>query len=402
MKVTYFAHDLHDPAIARRARMLQEGGAELTLVGFARGDREPGEVAGQHPVLLGRTQDGRLARRAAAIAGAAARLPAWADALAGSDLVMARTLEMLLLASLARRLRAPRAALAYECLDIHRLMLAPGAAGHAMRGLERRLLRRCTGLVVSSPAFLTRHFARYPALPPSILLENKVLASELEDARSAAERPQLPAEPPWRIGWFGVIRCRRSLALLAELVRRLPGRVEVVIRGRPARDAVPEFDQVVADTPGLSFDGAYDRGTELARLYGGVHFTWAIDFYEAGANSDWLLPNRLYEGSLHGAVPLALAGVETGRWLERHRCGVRLTDPAAELAALFASLEPAAYAGLRAAVTALPRAALVEPPDAGATLLAALLAPPHAAASPRPASARAPLRAARRAEELHP
>src|SRR6185312_12560894 len=118
-----------------------------------------------------------------------------------------------------------------------------------------------------------------------------------------------------RIGWFGVIRCRRSLQLLANLVTALPGVVEVIIRGRPRRKVIPDFDRLLATTPGLSFLGEYDRHTELAALYGDVHFAWAVDFYEAGLNSDWLLPNRLYEGTLYGAVPLVLDSVETGRWL---------------------------------------------------------------------------------------
>jgi succinoglycan biosynthesis protein ExoL len=61
-----------------------------------------------------------------------------------------------------------------------------------------------------------------------------------------------------------------------------------------------------------------------------VHFTWAIDFYQEGANSTWLLPNRLYEGGLHGAVPIALRDVETGRWLQQHGLGLLLELPLEE------------------------------------------------------------------------
>ena len=45
---------------------------------------------------------------------------------AGADVVLARNLEMLIIASRARNLYAPRAALVYECLDIHRLLLSQG------------------------------------------------------------------------------------------------------------------------------------------------------------------------------------------------------------------------------------------------------------------------------------
>ena len=131
----------------------------------------------------------------------------------------------------------------------------------------------------------------------------------------------IPAGPPWRIGWYGVIRCRKSLELLAALDHQLPGQVKVEIRGRPSLNVIPDFDALVAATPGLRFLGPYDRRRDLAPMYRGVHFAWAIDYYEAGANPDWLLPNRLYEGSLRGAVPIALARTETGRWLAGRQAG---------------------------------------------------------------------------------
>jgi hypothetical protein len=176
----------------------------------------------------------------------------------------------------------------------------------------------------------------------------------------------VPSEgPPWRIGWFGVIRCRRSLQLLANLVTALPGVVEVIIRGRPRRNVIPDFDQMVATTPGLSFLGEYDRHTELAALYGDVHFAWAVDFYEAGRNSDWLLPNRLYEGMLYGAVPLVVASVETGRWLAVRQCGVRLEDTCDQslersLLEFFGGLDSTRYAIARTALARVPLSDLLD------------------------------------------
>ena len=39
------------------------------------------------------------------------------------------------------------------------------------------------------------------------------------------------------------------------------------------------------------------------------------------------LPNRIYEGSLYGTVPIAPAGIETGRWLAKRGAGVILEEP---------------------------------------------------------------------------
>jgi succinoglycan biosynthesis protein ExoL len=236
-------------------------------------------------------------------------------------------------------------------------MLVRRAVGHMLRVIESYLLRRCDLLVVSSPAYARAYFSRvHAALPPVRVVENRILASEL-----AMPIGNLPVSaPPWRIGWFGIIRCRRSLDILARLVRQMPDRIQVVIRGRPARDAIPEFDAVVAATPGLTFLGPYDRVTDLARIYADVHYVWAIDFYEAGANSAWLLPNRLYEGGIYGAVPIALRALETGRWLVDHQAGICLDEPLDEtLTAFVAGLDAERDGKARAAMQRIPPDAFV-------------------------------------------
>ena len=121
---------------------------------------------------------------------------------------------------------------------------------------------------------------------------------------------QLAAPPaagePWKIGWFGALRCRKSLELLAAFTRQMDGRFEVVLRGRPAYSEFDDFDGLVAAEPYIRFAGPYRNPEDLAAIYGEVHFSWAIDFFEEGLNSSWLLPNRLYEGCRFGAVPIAM------------------------------------------------------------------------------------------------
>jgi succinoglycan biosynthesis protein ExoL len=386
MKIAYFVHDLNDPAVRRRVRMLHAGNATVTLLGFHRGP-QPQSVDGVVPLVLGRTQDARLAARALAVCRAALTARRWRSALDAADVVVARQLETLVLAAVARRVFAPTAPLVFECLDIHRLMTRTGYAGRAMRLIERTLLRQCATLVVSSSDFVRAHFARaYAALPKVELIENKVLAGELPD-RSAplGVRAALrPVAPPWKIGWYGMIRCRRSLDLLAALVRATSGRVEVIIRGRIARNVLPEFDAVVSATPGLSFLGPYQRESDLARIYGDVHFLWAMDFYEAGANSEWLLPNRLYEGGLFGAVPIALRSVAAGAWLARHDVGVLLDeDLGSTLQSFFAGLTTSRYERLRQALNDVPVAAFLYDEADCRRLVAALAG---GAAPPPPSS----------------
>jgi len=373
IRLAYFVHDLGDPAVARRLAMLRPYLASAIIIGFHRAATPPALVEGWPVLALGRTKDGKLRQRAVAVVQNLFLLPQLRRHLAGTDVIMARQLEMLTLATAARRIHAKSAALVYECLDIHRMMLGTGAASAALRFAEGRLLHAAELLVVSSPAFVEEYFTpRHNFLPPVCLIENKVLQEEIIHGTSAP----LPPGPPWRIGWYGVLRCRRSLKLLIALSNALPGQIIVELRGRPARAAIPDFDTLVAAAPHVIFHGAYDRQRDLADMYRSIHFTWAIDFYEAGQNSAWLLPNRLYEGGAYGAVPLAMAGVETGRWLARENAGILFGDSLAEeLLAFFSNLSPRAYAATRENLQSIPATHWIDDGTDTQRLLAALTMP---------------------------
>jgi hypothetical protein len=157
-----------------------------------------------------------------------------------------------------------------------------------------------------------------------------------------------------------MIRCRKSLDILSSLARAAGGTVEVIIRGRASGATLPDFDAAIADLPYVRFAGPYRNPADLPSIYGDVHFSWAIDYYESGQNSAWLLPNRVYEGSLYGAVPIGLAGVETGRWLAKRSAGVVLDEPLEQrLVDFFRRLDRNSYAILAHEVEALPRTDLV-------------------------------------------
>jgi len=353
MRIAYFVHDLTDPAVGRRIAMLRAGGAEVVVFGFRRAEAAPPEVAGARAVDLGRTHDGRFGQRLWRIALAAVSVERWRGQLVRADVILARNLEMLAIAQAARISCRLYARLVYECLDVHRLMLDAGPKGQALRYVERALMRRCDLLMVSSPAFLTHYFEGVQGLGrdldlPTLLVENKIL--DLDGVRPARRKPA--AGPPWRVGWLGAIRCQKSLDALCELARVRPDLVEVRIAGRPARTVFRDFDGQVVGAPGVSFSGPY-TAADLPELYGNVHFVWAIDFMEAGLNSDWLLPNRLYEGPRHGAVPIALSGVETGRHLAQHGFGLPIAD-LDDLEGVLEAMTPAAYAALRGQVEAQP------------------------------------------------
>jgi succinoglycan biosynthesis protein ExoL len=356
-KIAYFTHDLSDPAVHRRIRMLLAGGAAVTAIGFRRSSEPVAAVEGIASIDLGRTADGMLLRRGLSVAATLAKLSGLAEHVRGANVILARNLEMLTLAIRARKLYAPTAAVVYECLDIHRMLLSKRLGGRLLRSLETRLWREVNLLLTSSPAFVHNYFIPGGFRSPIRLVENKVL---MLDELSEPDRKRRLSGPPWRIGWFGIIRCRRSLEMLCSLARGAAGKIEIIIRGRPTKAVFQDLDELIARSPHVHFGGPYHSPADLPTIYGDVHFSWAIDYYEVGQNSTWLLPNRIYEGSLYGTVPIGVAGVETGRWLAKRGAGVVLDEPLEqELIDFFRSLDKETYSKLAGQIEALPRTDLV-------------------------------------------
>lgn len=354
--IAYLVHDLNDAAVCRRVDMLSEEGFVVGLGGFRRHAATPGVSSARRVLDMGRTMDARLGQRVAAVLRHLWSPSAIRDLCGGASVIVARNLEMLIL---AWRVRSRGQRLVYECLDIHRLMLGTGRKSRLLRGLERWLLARTDLVIVSSPAFAERYFAqRQGRFDRVLLVENKVPAGQAASAVPRhADNDTAKNDTAIVVGWFGMLRCRRTLDQLANLVRASEGRVQVRIAGIASPAEFPDFAAEVAVVPGMTYAGPY-APEDLGKLYAAVDFVWAIDYFEEGLNSDWLLPNRLYEGLARGAIPIALRSVETGRWLARHGVGLLVDDAGRELREALLALSPAERSAMRDAIGKLPEGAL--------------------------------------------
>lgn len=376
MHILYLAHDLADAAIRRRVLSLKSGGAQVTVAGFVRAENLLADDPDVRTIELGRTADGRFAQRIGAVVSARGKLGELLAGVPKPDVIIARNLEMLALAARSAAVFGRDIPVVYECLDIHRLLLNGGMKGRLLRFAEWYYGRNARLLITSSPAFVENYFKPRSRLNlPVLLLENKVL--ELEQSASLSvpkARPPAPGKP-WRIGWFGALRCRKSLERLVEFAKRMDGRVEIVLRGRPAYNELSDFGAIVKAAPHVEFHGAYSNPEDLAAIYDDVQFTWAIDFFEEGLNSSWLLPNRLYEGGLHGAVPIALSSTETGRFVGERGIGLTLNraDPD-ELMTLFDTMDARRYGALFTRLASVDRSQWVTGPADCRALVARLAA----------------------------
>lgn len=346
MKIAYLVHNLNDPAVERRCVMLERGGAAVKLAGFCRDQALSASIAARNPLQLGESKDAALLHRAVSTLRAAAFSGRTNEFFRDCDLVMARNLEQL---GIARAIIGERP-LVYECLDIHRSLVGTSFPAKMIQAIEGKLLPRVDLLITSSPAFVENHFASTSLACPVMLVENKLLVDELETFTRA---PQPNFADHITIGWFGMLRCERTLAELSNMASRAGGRIKILIAGKPSQAVFPDFESSIAGRPDIEYVGSY-RYSDLPALYGRCHFAWTIDWFEEGENSSWLLPNRIYEAVAHGTVPIALSGIEVGRWLSARNAGL-LVESADELSELLFGMPASRLAEYQSAIAAIPR-----------------------------------------------
>lgn len=320
-RIAFFAHDAADAAVRRRIQGFADDG--LDVVGFTMRRRDDVKTEWQN-IDLGRTFDGAYIQRIESIFRGAKLAAAEYETLASADVIYARNLDMLATAFLARRYAELKTPVIYEALDVHRLLTRKDPIGLVFRRIEGALLKRTKRLVVSSPGFLENHFEkRHRGRYTASLIENRLAAGADYGARPDAALPPMEA---LRIGWIGILRCKRSIGLLTGLARTFGPAIRIELHGAPALTEIPDFHERIQGLANVSYHSRYRAPEDLARIYSNLHLVWAGDFMEAGFNSSWLLPNRLYEGGYYGVPSIAPAGTQTAKWIEARGTGFTVSE----------------------------------------------------------------------------
>ena len=349
-----FGFDLGEAAQIRRIRSFRAAGHEVRSATMRRANMNPGFEPDWSNIDLGRVENERLVRRLAVIAKAVGRMARRRRALDGTDVIVARNLDMLAIAWAARLIAGrTRTPLVYECLDIHGLLTRHGPVGAAARWAERRLLARVAMTLVSSPGFTREWFGRVQGHRGRVvLLENKLWFDAAPPPRPARPR-RCAAGAPLTLGWVGSLRCAPSLRLLLAVADAMGPALQLRLCGNVHGHALPDFDAAIAGRANVAYRGPYAYPDGLAEAYRGCDLVWAQDLWQRGGNSDWLLPNRIYEASWFGCPSVAVSGSETGRRIAADGLGFVIAEPTPEaLVALLRGLDPEAIRSCAAALLA--------------------------------------------------
>lgn len=323
-KVLYFAFDASHTSVRRRFRQLQDAGCAVVGLTFRRKRYNQAYQPEWDNIHLGNLQDGHYARRLLVMMNSFLIMVRARSQLRDAEMIIARNLDLLLLALAGRFIGLYRCQIVYDVFDVRSVLLGQSLRARLIRAVERWALAQCRLLVVTSPGFLEEYFKPYLKYEGrSLMLENKV------------DLDMLPADPAVRakwaspartrtgpeagrivLGWVGALRCARSTELLAQIAVAVP-EVTVRISGVPTYCPLPEFLARFDGIANVEYVGEYWFPTGLYDVYHDMDLNWGFDLSKFSESGKWLLPNRLYEGGYFGVPQLSETGSETAKYTER-------------------------------------------------------------------------------------
>jgi|LauGreDrversion4_2_1035121.scaffolds.fasta_scaffold15129_4 succinoglycan biosynthesis protein ExoL len=286
---------LGQPRDAKRIEMLKQAGFEVRAAAFER-PYHRGRLPDCEVVVLGSIEHGKFLRRIWRLLRA---IPTLRREARSADRIYASGIDLALLAVLAC---FPRSIpLAVEIGDIREAQTAPGPQGFALRMLDRFICGRASLLIVTAEKFHSVYYKQWigACTPAVAVLENK-LEKSFVDSLPMGVRGKFPdgtplVSRPMRIGYFGLLRCPWTWAVLRELAQNQAERVEIVIAGRAL--APSDLAEQVKAHRNMLYLGEYKSPQDLERLYTQVDIVWAC-YPPIGPrdwNFRWARPNRFYE-----------------------------------------------------------------------------------------------------------
>ena len=203
-----------------------------------------------------------------------------------------------------------------ELGDLQQLS-GPGFMGFMVKYLDRWLVKKINGVVLTSPFYFSAYYASFQGIDRNkfLIVENKVplsIEADVNNQRNADyEENNLYAKI--KLGVIGSISDRAALQTLISIVKRRDD-MELHIFG--------DGDlQVFEGLSNCMIHGAFRSPEDLCEIYGKID----VNFIVYDANDDNVkiaLPNKLYESIAFGKPIICAKGVALAEIVESKRIGV--------------------------------------------------------------------------------
>ena len=240
-------------------------------------------------------------------------------------------LDNLIQVYLIKMMLTKRVVIFYEISDIRAFETRNSILSRLLRLVYSQALRSVDQLIVTSPEFVTGYLSEYVGFHSKnyIVMENKVHSSMVKYYSEQADRQPTNASKKIRIGYFGLLRCNRSIEILLDLADD-SDEFHIVFRGIlfGINDELVERINLNKNT---SFHGPYHSPEDLRDLYQDIDVSWICYPYSEKkvGNWQWARTNRYYEGGYFEVPMVASSHTVDGNNVLLKRIGwcIDLSNP---------------------------------------------------------------------------
>jgi succinoglycan biosynthesis protein ExoL len=244
-----------------------------------------------------------------------------------ADVIYTFGLDMLVLGRLAKLVSFNKKLnLVYEVGDIREILIGNSILNKIVRLIESFLLKNVELLVVTSKAFYTEYFKKIQKIKETEVqvIENKLdldFYSGIELLGNSSPLNQMTLN----IGYFGVLRCKRTFEILKLIAKKGKGSVKIYIRGVAGINNKDDLAEI-KHLENIKYGGHYIVPNDLPEMYGNVDIVWACYPYQGTelGNWSWARTIRFYESCYYKKPIFVQSGTEDCKAVNKYNIGICL------------------------------------------------------------------------------
>lgn len=296
----------------------QKAGGRSTVCAFSRGDDQPYKERINE--LLGKLDHGSLLKRIPVYKYALNKM---VELSAEHDVIFVYTLDNFLLAWMGKVAARSDIKIVLFILDIRRLFIGNKLTNHIIQSFLLFAFDKCELILVSSRDYIEGYVAKHvKQLPDKWLeIENKIDPYVVDKSSDNNFLPPTKNDDSITIGYFGILRCQRSLTALLMIAEQGQGKFNIEIRGEFL--GLKEAEQQISRTPNVNYLGRYKNPQDLSSIYNACDIIWACYPFETGeSNQRWAKTNRFYEAGYFKKPIIVNEGSNDARFVVKAKNGL--------------------------------------------------------------------------------
>lgn len=316
MKILLVLPVLSDSYYRKRIEKLSELGVRCSVLGFERNHYKgkPWDIPAES---LGKIKHERYFSRVGILFRSIFKIR---RAARNQDVIYAYNLDVLLISWLATLFQSKNIKIVYDVADIRSILVESGIFPTLLRNLERFLLKRVSVVVVASPAYIDGYFKPYQKTENTyFVIENKV-DKNLLDNQTKSILP-VSKKDPITIGYFGMLRCERSLNVLKQLAESSQGNIRILLRGLFLN--TQHFEAEFKSLEFAQYGGPFVYPDDLSGMFESADLVWGAH-YQTKPNKNWAIVNRFYQACYFKRPLIVQAGSQNAKLVNRYNIGLEI------------------------------------------------------------------------------